>query len=153
MAARFDPKALSRTDWVVVGAAGVAFIALFLPWYGATSFGVSASVSGWRTSYGWIGALLIVFSGAYLALARSHADLSRVILGPATVVVGAAVIGTVLVLVRWISLPRGHAGLQGVTIVSYGPRVGIVLTLVVGIAQAVAALSLFRGSGESLPWK
>lgn len=151
--ARFEPKALSRLDWVVVGAAALAVIALFLPWYGASSFGYHASVSGWSTGYGWIGAALIVFSGAYLVLQRSQADLSRVRMGPATVVVGAAVIGTVLVLLRWISLPRGHAGIQGVTVVSYGPRVGIVLTLLVGIAQVAAALSLFRNSGEALPWK
>ena len=151
--ARFDPKALTRVDWIVVGASALALIALFLPWYGASSFGFSASVSGWRSGYGWLGALLIIFSGVYLLLQRSQADLSRVSVGPATVVVGTAVVGALIVLVRWISLPRGHAGIQGVTIVSYGPKIGIVLTLVVGIAQAVAALSLFRSSGEALPWK
>ena len=151
--ARFDPKALSRLDWIVVGASALAVIALFLPWYGASSFGYHASVSGWSTGYGWLGALLIIFSGVYLALQRSQADLSRVRMGPATVVMGAAVVGTALVLLRWVSLPRGHAGIQGVTLVSYGPRVGIILTLIVGIAQVLAALSLFRSSGEALPWK
>lgn len=150
--ASFDPKRLSRLDWLVVGAAALALIALFLPWYGASTLGFSASVTGWSTSYGWLGALLIVASGVYLVLQRAQADLSRVRLGPATVVLGAAVAGTVIVVLRWISLPRGHAGLQGVTVFSYGPRVGIWLTVVVGVVQVLAALSLFRSSGEKLPW-
>jgi hypothetical protein len=45
--AKFDRERLSTLDWAVVGAAGVALIALFLPWYGASAGGFSASVSGW----------------------------------------------------------------------------------------------------------
>ena len=150
--ANFDAKHLSRLDWVVVGASALALIALFLPWYGASTLYFSASVSGWSTGYGWLGDLLIVASGVYLFLQRSQADLSRVKVGPATVVLGAAVVGTVLVIIRWISLPRGHGGIGGVTVYSYGPRVGIWLTLVVGVVQTVCALRLFRASGEKLPW-
>ncbi len=150
--ASFDPKRLSMLDWIVVGASALAFICLFLPWYGATTLGYNASVSGWGTSYGWLGGLLIVASGVYLLLQRSQADLSRVKLGPATVVLGAAVLGTVIVILRWISLPSGHGGIDGVNLYSYGPEVGIWLTLVVGLVQVVSALRLFRGSGEKLPW-
>jgi hypothetical protein len=150
--AKFEAKRLSRLDWMVVGASAIALIALFLPWYGASTLGLSASVTGWSTGYGWLGALLIVASGVYLVLQRSQADLTRVKLGPATVVLGAAVIGTVIVILRWASLPRGRGGFQGVTVFSYGPRVGIFLTLIVGVVQVLAALSLFRSSGEQLPW-
>jgi len=156
--AKFDPKRLSRMDWIIVGAAGLALISLFLPWYGASTsattlgISVSSSVSGFSTGYGWIGGLLIVAAGVYLVLQRSQADLSSIKAGPATVVMGASVIGTVMVLLRWISLPRGHGGIGGLTSYSYGPRVGLVLTLIVGIVQAVSALSLFRASGEKLPW-
>jgi hypothetical protein len=150
--ATFEMKRLSTLDRVVVGAAIVGLISLFLPWYGASSLGISASVTGWSTSYGWLGALLIVAAGVYLVLHRSAVDLSRVRYGPAVVVLGASVIGTVIVAIRWASLPRGHAGVQGVTVVSYGPRAGIVIALIVGIVQALCALSLFRASGEKLPW-
>ena len=156
--AKFDPKRLSRMDWVIVGAAGLALISLFLPWYGASSsatavnFTISTSVSGFSTGYGWLGGLLIVAAGVFLLLQRSQADLSRIKAGPATVVMGASVIGTVLVLIRWISLPRAQGGVAGVATYKYGPRVGIVLTLIVGIVQAISALSLFRASGEKLPW-
>ena len=124
--AKFDAKRFSRMDWAVVGAAGVSFICLFLPWYGASYGFYSASVSGWSTSYGWLGGLLIIAAG-----------------------VGAAVLGTLIVILRWITLPSGHAGITGF---SYGPRVGIYLTIIAGVVQVVAAVGLFRSSGEKLPW-
>ncbi len=150
--AKFDAKQLSRLDWIVLGASALAFIALFLPWYGVSTLDFSASVSGWSTSYGWLGGLLIVASGGYLFLQRSQADLSRIKLGPATVVLGTAAVGTIIVILRWITLPSGHGGVDGITIYSYGPQVGIFLTLIVGVVQVICALRLFRSSGEKLPW-
>jgi hypothetical protein len=136
----------------VVGAGGVSFIALFLPWYGVSAGFFSASVSGWSTSYGWLGALLIIAAGLYLALQRSDVNLSRVPVTPAVFVLGAAALGTLIVVLRWITLPSGHAGVSGVTAYSYGPRVGIFLTIIAGLVQVGAALILFRTSGEKLPW-
>lgn len=150
--ANFDSKRLTQLDWIVVGASALAFVGLFLPWYGASVLGFSDSVSGWSTGYGWLGGLLIVASGVYLVLQRSQADLSRLKLEPATAVLGAATVGTVLVILRWISLPKGSGSVGGAVAYSYGPRVGIVLTLVVGLVQVYAALRLFRSSGEKLPW-
>jgi len=136
----------------VVGAGGVSFIALFLPWYGVSAGFFSASVSGWSTSYGWLGALLIIAAGLYLALQRSDVNLSRVPVTPAVFVLGVAALGTLIVVLRWITLPSGHAGVGGVTAYSYGPRVGIFLTIIAGLVQVGAALILFRTSGEKLPW-
>jgi hypothetical protein len=150
--AKFDPKHLSRLDWLVVGSAGVALICLFLPWYGGSFGGFSASISGWSTSYGWLGGLLIVAAGAYLAMQRSEVDLSRVPLTPAVVVLGASALGTLIVLLRWLTLPSGHAGFAGVTVFSYGPRVGIVLAIIAGAVQVGASIALLRSSGEKLPW-
>jgi hypothetical protein len=150
--AKFETKRLSRLDWAVVGAGGVSFIALFLPWYGVSAGFFSASVSGWSTSYGWLGALLIIAAGVYLALQRSDVNLSRVPVTPAVFVLGVAALGTLIVVLRWITLPSGHAGVGGVTAYSYGPRVGIFLTIIAGLVQVGAALVLFRTSGEKLPW-
>jgi len=147
--AKFDAKRFSRLDWAVVGAAGLSFIALFLPWYGFSGGLFSVSVDGWNTSYGWLGALLIIAAGVYLTLQRSEANLSVVPLTPAVVVLGAAALGTFIVVIRWITLPSGH-DLSG--IYSYGPRVGIFLTILAGLVQVGAALVLFRASGEKLPW-
>jgi hypothetical protein len=150
--AKFDPKQLSKLDWIIVGAAAVALISLFLPWYGASSGSFSTSVSGWSTSYGWLGGLLIVAAGAFLAAQRSGLNVSWSPLTPAVTVLGAAAIGSLIAIIRWASLPSGHFGVAGVTVYSYGPRVGIILTIIAGIAEVVSAVYLFRTSGEKLPW-
>lgn len=150
--AKFDAKQLSKLDWAVIGAAGLSFISLFLPWYGASDGVFSASVSGWSTSYGWLGGLLIIGAGVFLALQRSQVNVSGLPLTPAVVVLGAAVLGTLIVVIRWITLPSGHGGVAGVTLYSYGPRVGIFLTIIAGLVQVGGALALFKASGEKLPW-
>ena len=108
--AKFEMKRLSRLDWAVIGAAGLSFISLFLPWYGFSSPAFSASVSGWSTSYGWFGGLLIIAAGVYLAMVRSEFNLSSMPVTPAVVVLGASALGTLIVIIRWISLPSGHSG-------------------------------------------
>jgi hypothetical protein len=75
--AKFDWKSLSTRDQVAIGASAVALIALFLPWYGVSADGFSASVSGWSTSYGWLGAILIIAAGGLLVAHRAGADTSR----------------------------------------------------------------------------
>jgi len=150
--AKFDSRNLSTRDRVVIGAAAIALIALFLPWYGASAGAFSASVSGWSTSYGWLGGLLIVAAGVLVLAHRSGADTSRLRLTPAVLVLGSSALGTLIVLIRWVTLPSGHYGLAGATTFSYGPRVGIILTIVVGLVQVVTALMMFRSSGEGVPW-
>ena len=60
----FDAKRFSTLDWVIVAGAVIAFIAAFLPWYGATVGPFSASVSGWSAGFSaWAGALLLTASG------------------------------------------------------------------------------------------
>ena len=58
--AAFEWNKLTTTDKVISVTALIALIGLFLPWYGFSSPLYSASVSGFSTSYGWLGALLIV---------------------------------------------------------------------------------------------
>jgi hypothetical protein len=139
--AKFDTKRLSRLDWAVIGAAGLSFISLFLPWYGFSLGAFSVSVSGWSTSYGWLGGLLIIAAGVYLAMVRSEVNLSNMPVTPAVVVLGASALGTLIVIIRWISLPSG-----------LGARIGIYLTIVAGLVQVGGAIALFRASGEKLPW-
>jgi hypothetical protein len=149
---KFDVKRLSTLDRVLVGASGLALISLFLPWYGVSAGGFSASVSGFSTSYGWLGALLIVAAGVYLALHRSEVDLSKMPLTPALVVLSTAGLGTLIVVLRWLTLPSGHVGIGKVALYSYGPRVGIYVAVIAGVAAVVCAVMMFRTSGEKLPW-
>jgi hypothetical protein len=144
-----DMKKLSTIDKIVVGAGAVAFIALFLPWYGVSSPIFSASVSGWSAGYGLFGAILIVATGLYLGMLRTGTQMPSTSVGPGVIALGASVVGTVLVLVRWVSLLRvsDTSGLY-----SYGPRFGIIIAVVAGVVQVLCALRLFRRSGEALPW-
>jgi len=147
-----DMKKLSTVDRTVAAAGAIALVSLFLPWYGASSALYSASVSGFGTSYGWLGALLVAAAAAYLVLVRSGAKLPPLPFGPGVVVLGASLLGTVIVGFRWLTLPRGSGGVGGVTDFSYGPRVGIIVAVVAGIVQLVCAFRLFRSSGEAVPW-
>jgi hypothetical protein len=147
--AAFDAKKLSPLDWAVGGAGLLALISLFLPWWGASFGPFSSSVSGWSTSYGWLGAILIIAAGAYLVAQRSGVNLGKLPVGPAVIVLGAATLGALIVILRWITIPSGSNGIAGF---SYGPRIGLYFTLLAGIVQAVCAFLLFRASGEPLPW-
>jgi hypothetical protein len=144
-----DVKKLSGIDKVVVGAGAVGLVALFLPWLGFSTPLASASQSGFSSGYGTIGALLIVLTGVYLGMQRSGASLPTTSWGPGVITLGASAIGTLLVLLHWIFAPRASFD-SGVY--SYGPRYGMIIELLAGLVQAACALTLFRRSGESVPW-
>jgi hypothetical protein len=139
--AKFDANAISKLDWGIIGAGGITFISLFLPWYGISVGVLSFSVDGFNTSWGWLGGLLIVAAGVYQLLYRSQVDLSKMPIGPAVAVLGAASLGTLIVILRWLTLSSG-----------IGPRMGMIFTLILGIIQVTCAFRLFRASGEALPW-
>ena len=147
---RFDWKQLSTLDRVVAGGAAVAFIASFMPWYGVSVGPFSASVSGWSAGFtAWAGALLLTLAGVLLVLHRSGATLPSIQVGPAVLVAGIAGLGLLLVIIRWVSLPRYH-----VSDLSYdaGARYGLYIALIAGIAEVAAAVMAMRASGESMPW-
>lgn len=147
----FDSSRFSRLDWSVVGGAGVAFIAGFLPWWGYTGplALYSASVNGWSAGFtAWAGVLLLTLAGVYLFLLRNGTALPKLGVGPATVVAGAAALGLLLVVIRWLTLPRISGGLAG----SIGARYGIWLAIIAGAVEVVAAVIEWRASGEPVPW-
>jgi hypothetical protein len=102
----FDWKRLSSQDRAIVGGAGVAFIAGFLPWWGASVGLFSVSVSGWSAGFtAWAGTLLLTAAGVLLALRRSGTSLPSVGVGPSVLVAGVAAVGLLLVIIRWVSWP------------------------------------------------
>ena len=147
----FDAKRLSRLDWGVLVAAAVAFVALFLPWYGVSVAGFNASVSGWSTGYGWLGAALMAAAGVWFLLWRTQASLPTAPFSPLFATTAASALGLLLVVVRWASLPRGGGGILGRSF-NYGPRAGIWIALIAGIVEVVCAGLLLSKSGETLPW-
>lgn len=148
----FDRKQLTRLDWGVLASGAVAFVALFLPWYGVSVEGFSASVSGWRTSYGWLGGLLLVAAAVWFLFWRTGATMPKVPVTPLVATAGAAALGLLLVIVRWASLPRGGGGILGRSF-SYGPRIGIWIALIAGIVELVCAAIMLARSGDPLPWR
>jgi hypothetical protein len=147
----FDLNKLSTLDRVIAGGALVAFIAAFLPWYGASVGPFSASVSGWSAGFSaWAGALLLTAAGVIVVLRRSGAAMpSTGSVGPAVLVAGVAGVGLLLVIIRWVSFPSVHAaGLS----YNVGARYGIFLALIAGIAEVAASVMEMRASGERMPW-
>jgi hypothetical protein len=146
--AQFDMKKLDRTDRIVIGMGLLTLICLFLPWYGVSSGIYNASVSGFSTGYGWLGALLIIAAGVYLVALRSGSNMPKTSYGPGVTVLGLSLIGTVIVAIRWATIPKG-----GFANYSYGPEYGMYLVILAGIVQVVVAFRLFKASGESVPWE
>lgn len=149
---KFDASRLSRLDWGIAGGAAVAFVSLFLPWYGASGgaagFHLSASVSGWSVGFlGWFGALLITLAGVLLVLRRMEAELPELPVGAALLTAGLAILGTVFILIKWADLPS--ASVPGI---SYGAKYGLFIGLLAGIVAAGCAIVELRESGETMPW-
>jgi hypothetical protein len=146
--AQFDMKKLDTSDRIVVGMGVLTLICLFLPWYGVSAGPISESVSGFSSGYGWLGAILIIVAAGYLAALRSGSNVPKISYGPGVTVLGLSLIGTIIVILRWITIPKG--GFSGY---SYGPQYGMYLTILAGIVQVVLAFRLFKASGESVPWE
>ncbi|HEV2426744.1 MAG TPA: hypothetical protein VGS61_00835, partial [Acidimicrobiales bacterium] len=71
--------------------------------------------------------------------------------GPGVLVLGASAIGTLLVIIRWATIPRGSYGV-GATSFSYGARIGMYFALIAGIVQVLISFKLFKATGEKMPW-
>lgn len=148
---RFDMQRFSQLDRVIVGAAVVVFVSGLLPWWGYSgpSGFYSASVIGWNAGFAaWAGILLLVAAGAYLVARRLEVALPALAVGPATVVAGAATLGLVLIVLRWLTLPRVEGGLAG----SIGAKYGLYVALIAAIVEVGAAAVAMRASGEPMPW-
>ena len=143
-----DTKQLSWKEWGILIAGAVAFVSLFLPWYGASVGGyTAASVNAWSTGYGWMAAALLVAASVYLFI-RLQGGVKLPTRSVAVVLVLSAV-GLLLVLIRLGSLPQGSDNLAGVTTYQYGGRIGIVIAMLAGLVQVVFAGLLFRSSRRS----
>jgi hypothetical protein len=141
---RFDWKSMSTLDRVIVGGAAVAFISLFLPWWGVGLFGLS--IDGWSAGFtAWAGGMLLTAAGVLLVLRGSGTAVSFGQFGPSVVVAGLSAVGLLLVIIRWASLPsyRGYG---------VGAKYGLYVALIAGIAEVVAAVKAMQSSGEQVPW-
>jgi hypothetical protein len=146
----FDTKSFRPVDWVIAATGLISLVALFLPWWGVTVLGYSASVSGWHTSYGWLGGLLVVVAAGWYVLSRRDTALPPLPVSTSVATLGVSLLGLLIILVRWLTLPRGQG--QG-HFFQYGGRAGIWIAALAAAAQVGALLVVFRQSGEPLPWR
>jgi hypothetical protein len=146
----FDWKRFSTLDRVITIGAVVAFISLFLPWYGASVGPFSASVDGWSAGFSaWAGGVLLTAAGVLVVLRTSGANISGGRVGPWILVSSVAALGLLLVVIRWLSFPTYHsAGFSA----NVGARYGIFIALIAGIAEVAAAIMAMRASEEQMPW-
>jgi hypothetical protein len=141
--AKLEVRDLSVLEWLVVGTAATGIVALFLPWYGVEYLGVGAAVTGFSSGFGLLGALLLAAVGVLVLVRRAGVPV------PVEVLLGASVLGTVLVAVRCLTIGSVDVGLG--TSLSYGPRVGIVIALLAGTIQAGGTVLLvLRSSKETV---
>ena len=149
---KIDLKRLSNLDRAITGGAALVFISGFLPWWGYSGpLGLyGTSVDGFSAGFSaWAGILLLTLAGVYLALRRFEVSLPALPLGPSVVVAGVAILGLVLVIIRWLSLPHVHAGAAG----SIGSKYGVWLAIIAGAVEVGAAVAELRASAEPLPWQ
>ena len=140
----FDWRHLRTLDRLVVAGAGAALIASFLPWWGVRVGPVSLSVSAWSAGFtAWAGTLLLIAAGV-VVLRRASITLIPGNVGPSLLVAGLAAAGLLLVIIRWVSLPR----YEGVDV---GARYGIYIALIAGVVEVTAACMKLRAEPAAPP--
>ena len=143
----FDLKQISRNDQGIVGTGGIAFVASFLPYWGWSAGGFSASTSAW-TGYAILG-LLLLFAAAGITALRvfGKATMPTLPIGPNLLVAALASLGALLVILRGFTYPSVHT--QGGSV---GVMWGGYILMLCSVAMAVFAVMNFRASGEKLAW-
>jgi hypothetical protein len=134
--AGFDPKKVTTLDWVVIGAGGLAFIDSFLPWFHFSAGIFSVSWSAWGAGFlAWFSVLLLVAAGA-LVFATAMGQKVNLPVPLAVATMGAGTLATLLILLRWVTVP-------GYTEVSFGLFIGLICAVAVGVASFLT----FRAAG------
>lgn len=147
-----DIKNLPRNDQVILGAGVLAFIASFLPYYGASISILgqheSTSTSAWHS---WnVLALLLILVATVVAAAVvfGASSLPEMPVSPTFAVAGLTGVGTLILIIRSFTLDHGSAA--GV---SYGLRWGAYVLMIVCVVQTAFAFMKLRESGEAMPWE
>lgn len=148
----FDAKRLVPLDWGILGAGVLCFIALFLDWRTASAGPYSVGQNGWNSGFGIIGYLLLLAAAVWWFLNKAEVQLPKLPVTPLAATLGAAGLGWIIVILRWITMPSLPAGLKNAGI-SYGAGAGLWMAAILGAVEVACAVILFRQSGEQLPWK
>lgn len=168
--ARFQAGAVRTLDWVVIGAALLAYISSFLPWYSAriTVLGIdrSTGVDAWNAGFGaWFAVLLLVAAGGIVLVSafggRLAMPASRALLA-----LGLSALAVITIVLRWVTFPDTTGGFDtrrldrlgelgdfevgSVFAVSSGAGIGLYLGLIAAVVAAIASLLMVRSSDNNI---
>jgi hypothetical protein len=154
--ANFDAKQVTPIEWAGIGAGALAFLISFFPWYsfswdgGGLGIGSSGSASAWSVGIGGWGAVLLLTAAAVIILLP---HLGTAVPNKATLWLGLAAGATVIILIRWLTLPDDGGlgdlgGLAGGGF-SSGAGFGLIIGLIAAIVSGVAAFLTFQGAKKS----
>lgn len=132
-----------RLKNILLGACGVvALISLFLPWYTATIFGISASANGFAEGFTAIGVISLLVAGAVIAL--NAASLKKDLFDKLNIV--NTVLGAGLVILGIIAMATAQANSFGLATTGFG----VYILMIAGVATIVLTwLKIDNVVGES----
>jgi len=147
-----DFSELTLGEKIVGGGAIVLLISLFLPWYGFSSSSmmvgsVSANISLMSGSGGiafLVLAACVVAVGVIVLRMLNIFDISDQGVPEATVVLGAAGIGAVLVIWKFLSMPSGGFSYGDAGSAGYGRAYGAYIAIVATVALVAGAVMKFQ---------
>jgi|SRR5665811_94676 len=146
-----DFSELSLGEKIVGGGAIVLVISLFLPWYGFSSTSIVGSFSekiSLMSGSGGIAFLImaacIVAVGAILLRMLGVFDISDQGVPEATVVLGAAGVGALLVIWKFLSMPSGGFSAGEYGSAGYGRSYGAYVAIIATVALVAGAVMKFQ---------
>ena len=148
----FDPAAVERVDWAIIGAGVLALLFSFFDYYTVSvSFGgysVSDSASAWHGFFGWVGALCALAASAALLAQLAGRLPANLPLPGRLVTLGGFAIATLCVLLALVVYPgSGYSGVG----VHVGHGFGYWGSLVFVIVGLVLSYRRFTAEGGVLP--
>ncbi|MDQ2790636.1 MAG: hypothetical protein DLM60_18185 [Pseudonocardiales bacterium] len=162
--------AVRTLDWVVIGAALLAYVSSFLPWYSASIsiLGIdrSADVDAWNAGFGaWFSVLLLVAAGGWVLVSAFGGRLT--LPGSRSLItLGLSALAVVTIALRWATFPDATGGADAPKLdrlgelgdfdlgsafgVSSGAGAGLYLGLIAASTAVVASVLTLRSAGSNI---
>jgi hypothetical protein len=151
-ATAFDPAALARADWAVLGAGVLTLLFSFFDYYtysvSIAGYSASSSASAWHGFFGWFGALSAL-AGSGALFAEQTGRLPANVPGRLATLGGFA-LATLCTLLALVIFPGAGYGGDGV---HAGHGFGYWASLLLVLAGLGLSYRRFTTAGGVLPWR